>query len=111
MSINIEEERVAFEELSYPNAATVDFDGKTYKPRFNSEWQRVVSEHANRMFLVWIQAKEHAIEMAKPTFKPEPYNGGWGVQDITHKYWLTLPSKDRAIEFAIDQGYRVLNDE
>lgn len=83
--MNIEEERKAFEKTCE------DEHGLITNP-----WD------------VWQLAKAHAAEMAKPVYNPEPYNGGWGVQDLQHKYWHTLQTKAQAIEEAKEQGYRVI---
>lgn len=111
--MDIEEERKAFEEKAYPNASTVDFDGEKYSPRFNSEWQRVVSEHANRMFPVWLAAKEHAVEMAKLTVVIRESHYGWSVYLSNDGIFNgiikdEMASGEEAAAWAEDNGYRVV---
>lgn len=67
--MNIEEERKAFIE-HFPNAGTVIFDkeNNVFKTASDSKWQCDVVEYANRIWPVWLAAKAHAEEMAKPKF-------------------------------------------
>lgn len=102
--MNIEEERKAFEAsvLGGTVFAAIKWNGSKYT--FHDGGSCMTQD----MFDVWLKAKAHAAEMAKPVYNPEPYNGGWGVQDLQHKYWHTLQTKAQAIEEAKEQGYRVI---
>lgn len=73
----IERERRVFEELAYPNAKVIDFDGTRYVPRTNKIYQIETAEHANRLLAVWLAAKAHALnthrlELFEPVPTPTP---------------------------------------
>lgn len=81
----------------------------TRKWDVDKECQHVTALTAQQFFDDgFAKGMTHAAEMAKPVYNPEPYNGGWGVQDLQHKYWHTLQTKAQAIEEAKEQGYRVI---
>jgi hypothetical protein len=116
MSINIEEERVAFEKLCYPNAASILFYEGKYHRKFNSDWQFKTSEHANHLFRAWVIAKEHAAEMAKPTCEVyENMQDRWvvvkyGTLNKVCENGSTFDCESDALAFAKERGYRVIEE-
>lgn len=106
--MNIEEERKAFEKVAYPNAGALDFKEGAYKPfpAQQSRWSQQVADHANRLFPVWLAAKEHA----KPVIDVfgvrtlgnvirYTYTGCWGNQ--------AFDTKEAATAHALERGFRL----
>lgn len=110
--MNIEEERKTFEAFwsKEMNIEVMDLHRCEFPMVPVDFIQPYACHETQRGWLSWLAAKAHAAEMAKPVYTPEPYNGGWGVQDLQHKYWHTLQTKAQAIEEAKEQGYRVIEE-
>lgn len=105
MSINIEEERVAF------IAKCKNQFGNAYYP-MNDDWSEgefcdpVVQRH----FVTWLAAKEHATEMVKPTGRVKrSIQTGWWVYYDVYQYG-GLESREAAEKWLTDRGYRVIEE-
>ena len=91
MSINIEEERVAFEAWLKSSFDYNEYDDKEY------------------LFPVWLAAKEHAAEMAKPTSRIEMRKEReWLV--IGNFFTTVFCTEKEAISHANANGYRVIEE-
>lgn len=100
MSINIEEERVAFD-----YATPLD----EYVTITNREYYDLYREH---LFGIWLKAKEHAVEMAKPSLiLTETMGDRWGLYrpDCTRARHTEL-TKAKCIQWANANGYRVIEE-
>jgi hypothetical protein len=111
--MNMEQERVAFLLVvmpmlgnAYYPADTGFCDGEFYDPNMQ------------RLFTVWLKAKEHAVEMAKPTVKIKTKSH---TMDTSYPFVVALfegsrfdgaledfRTEDDAVQWALTNGYRVI---
>lgn len=103
MSINIEEERVAFD-----YATPLD----EYVTITNREYYNLYREH---LFGIWLKAKEHAVEMAKQEVEFQESIYGWSVYAMRNgqrSFTASMEhsSKDDAVQWAKGNGYRVIEE-
>lgn len=115
--MNIEEECKAFAEVLADVMAEKTV--AEYGEQCRESAKRVASEYIERNgadeqgFLIWLAAKAHAAEMAKPVvyIRQRPHGlKGFGVYigETFHKrIWLSDVKAD-AVQWAKDKGYRVI---
>lgn len=111
--MNIEEERKAFELNGFPSpliAIWLTFAEGVYIPlrEKQSIHSQKLADHCNKLFPVWLAAKAHAAEMAKPTCEVYHLTTGWAVDPICRDHYEGFASKEEAIQWAKDNGYRVI---
>lgn len=115
--MNIEEERKAFEKFGFPSPLIPVWlkftdGGYTPLPEKQSIHSQKLSDHCNKLFILWLGAKEHAAEMAKPECVVfETIGGNFTVQTYDNKGTQNIrdfASQAGAIQWAKDNGYRVI---
>jgi hypothetical protein len=75
---------------------------------YNAKW--ILTQYQGRQALMelWCAAKAHAVEMAKPTCEVYHLTTGWAVDPICREHYEGFASKEKAIEWALNEGYRVV---
>jgi hypothetical protein len=101
--MNLEQERKAFE-VFYEKEATSAYS----EPDLGFKDGDYRCAIASRAFKVWLAAKAHAVEMAKPTCEVYHLTTGWAVDPICREHYEGFASKEKAIEWAVENGYRVV---
>lgn len=106
--MNIEDERKAFEEhckaQKLATFVVVKWNGSGY-----------VSKYSNRpfqqaMFEIWLAAKRHVAEMNKPVCEVYHLTTGWAVDPICSDHHEGFESKEEALTWAKDNGFRVITE-
>lgn len=115
MSINIEEERVAFQIA----LASIYTKGRE---KTHPTWCEVVKRKVESgqligptLFKVWLAAKEHAVEIAKQEVEFQESIYGWCVYAMRNgqrSFTASMEhsSKDDAVQWAKANGYRVIEE-